>query len=98
MTFRRFARPPRSLTNAKLDNVALVPASLLPFKREWQQVANELPAGGVLICVPDQEDKRRETFIAVARQLRDKGMRVRAVPAERFRLAKSWNTNSLERR
>src|SRR4051812_36885868 len=29
----------------QLDNVALVPASLLPLKSEWQKQANELPQG-----------------------------------------------------
>lgn len=98
MTLRRFAKPPRSLANAKLDNLTLVPASLLPFKREWQRLANELPQGGVLICVPTQEDKRRQTFIAVARRLRDKGMRVRAVSAERFRSPRILTSTSLQAR
>src|SRR4051794_8587430 len=41
--------PPRSLKRAKFDNLALVPASLLPFKATWQQLANELPTGSTLI-------------------------------------------------
>ena len=47
-----FSRPPRALRRpgVRLDNVALVPASLLPFKREWQAVAYGLPKGSVLLC------------------------------------------------
>lgn len=43
--------PPRRLQKARLDNVALVPASLLPFKNDYQETANKLPMGSVL-CVP----------------------------------------------
>ena len=38
----RFTRAPRALRKAKLDNVAIVPASLIPFKRQWQEYANTL--------------------------------------------------------
>jgi hypothetical protein len=42
----RIKRPPRALRRpgVGLDNVALVPSSLLPFNREWQEVANGLIA------------------------------------------------------
>src|SRR3954453_9834712 len=35
-----------------LDNVALVPASLLSLKSVWQKVAKELPEGDVLMVLP----------------------------------------------
>jgi hypothetical protein len=34
--------PPRALPRARFDSLALVPASLLPFKVTWQRMANEL--------------------------------------------------------
>jgi len=68
----------------KLDNVALVPASLLPYKEQWQQIANELPTGSVLVCVPMDEDQPRPPYLAVARTLRAKGLTVRAVNAQHF--------------
>ena len=43
--------PPAPLKRAKLDNIALVPASLLPLKETYQPIANKLPAGSVL-CIP----------------------------------------------
>ena len=49
MSAYRFRRPPRVLRKAQLDNLALVPASLLPFKEQYQQIANELPHGVSLI-------------------------------------------------
>src|SRR5579884_1770694 len=78
--------PPAALRrkSTTLDNVALVPASLLPFRTRWQQLANELPKGGILICVPTHDEKPRPQFLAVARDLRDKGFTVRAVKAEAF--------------
>ena len=82
----RVTRAPRAVRRrkVKLDNVALVPASLLPYKEHWQQLANTLPTGSVLICVPMDEDKPRRPFLAVARALRQKGVTVRAVRARHF--------------
>ena len=79
----RFTRPPRALRRRRVtrDNVALVPASLLPYKAHWQRLANELPAGSVLVCVPMDEDRPRRPYLAVARALRQQGMTVRAVRA-----------------
>ena len=87
----RFTTAPRALRRrtVKLDNVALVPASLLPYKAQWQQLANELPAGSVLVCVPMKENKPRQPYLAVARTLREKGFTVRAVNAQQFPLANS---------
>jgi hypothetical protein len=42
--------PPARLKKARLDNIALVPASLLPLKGTYQPLANRLPTGSVL-CV-----------------------------------------------
>ena len=44
---RPFGRPPAPLRRpgVTLDNIALVPASLLPFKPTYQAIANELPRG-----------------------------------------------------
>ncbi len=41
----QFRRHPRALRKSKLDNLALVPASLLPFKEQWQEVANSKQQG-----------------------------------------------------
>src|SRR5947209_4304738 len=49
---RSFSAPPPALHKAHLDNLAIVPASLLPDKSEWQALANALPAGSTLIVLP----------------------------------------------
>lgn len=83
MRTSRFTGPPRGLTRrgVKLDNIALVPASLLPFKPEWQAIANELPDGETLIVLPAQA-KQQRIARAVASQLREKGKHVRVMDVE----------------
>jgi hypothetical protein len=63
--------------------VALVPASLLPFKREWQAVANGLPTGSVLLC-PATNPRQRKIIEHVSTHLKSKGHRVRTLPAEQI--------------
>ena len=58
MTGWRLKKPPAALRRAKLDNLALVPGSLLPFKEAWQKLANELPEGTTLIILPAKEASR----------------------------------------
>ena len=41
----RFTNPPKALLKAKLDNIAIVPASMLPFKKSLQELINALPQG-----------------------------------------------------
>jgi hypothetical protein len=81
-----FVRPPRPLRHAgvKLDNLALVPASLLPFKEEWRALANELPTGAVLIVLPSEDGAPRRILEAVTTLLEAKGYRVTTLSAERY--------------
>jgi hypothetical protein len=52
--------PPKALLKARLDNIAIVPASLLGLKALWQTTANTLPQGGVLLCHSPQNSRWRE--------------------------------------
>jgi hypothetical protein len=63
--------------------VALVPASLLPSKKEWQAVANGMPNGGVLLC-STTNPRHKKILEQVSTHLRRKGHRVQTVPAERM--------------
>jgi hypothetical protein len=85
MRYYRFTRPPKTLRqqSVKLDNVALVPGNLLPYKSQYQQIANGLPKGGILIVLPTEGHKRR-AFEQTALQLKNKGHRIATVSAERF--------------
>jgi hypothetical protein len=73
----RLSRPPQLLrrSTVHLDNVALVPASLLPFKAEWQAVANDLSKGEILIVLP-HPNKQRRIAHSVATWLKAQGHRV----------------------
>jgi hypothetical protein len=81
----RFTKPPRALRRpgVRLDNVALVPASLLPFKKEWQRVANGMPRGGVLLCSTSSR-RQQQILELVSTHLKSKGHRVQILPAQRF--------------
>ena len=82
----RIKRPPRALgrPGIRLDNVALVQASLLPFKREWQAVANGMPKGSVLLCSTRTNQRQRRILEQVSTHMKNKGRQVRTVSAEQF--------------
>ncbi len=81
----RFIRAPRRLRQpgVKLDNIALVPASLLPFRDQWQELANSLPAGEVLIILPAEDGSPRRILETVTTLLEAKGHSVTLLPAEK---------------
>jgi hypothetical protein len=51
-------RPPKALLRARLDNIAIVPASMLPFKESWQEKANRLPEGGVFLMTAKENGRQ----------------------------------------
>jgi spermidine synthase len=73
-------RPPRAIRKARLDNIALVPASLLFRKNKYQTIANNLPRGGVLICQSDSQQKISRILERVARIFQANGHFVRTLP------------------
>jgi hypothetical protein len=76
---RSFGAPPPALRTAHLDNLAIVPASLLPEKAEWQALANTLPAGSTLIVLPDKPGAARAALERVSRSLAAHGSRVTTI-------------------
>lgn len=81
-----FARPPTTLKRAHLDNLALLPADLLPYKEYYQQLANDLPQGGILIILPEADQTLRQAVEKVATLLEADGHRVTTLPSQVFRL------------
>jgi hypothetical protein len=81
----RFTRAPGAIRRpgVVLENIALVPASLLPFKRQWQRVANGMPKGSVLLCSTSNR-RQQQILERVSTHLKRKGHRVQTVPARRF--------------
>jgi hypothetical protein len=72
-------RPP-----VRLDNVALVPAHLLPRKADYQAIANNLPRGDILLVLPPPESRERTTVERVAQLFRAKGRHVTVLTEERL--------------
>jgi hypothetical protein len=82
----RLTRPPRALRGPglHLDNFALVPASALAYKAQWEEIAHSLPRGSALIITPTADSPLAKTLQTIARLLEAKGHRVATLPAERF--------------
>jgi hypothetical protein len=78
--------PPKALRRpgVTLDNIALVPASLLPKKAAYQAFANRLPPGELLVVLPPEETKQH-TLKTVAQLWRDKGRHVTVAVAQSLR-------------
>ena len=62
------------------DNIALVPASLLPLKGTYQPLANRLPKGSVL-CVPGTQ-KQRTIMATITQFFKGHGHTVITMPLE----------------
>ncbi len=74
-------KPPRAIRKARLDNIALVPASLLLQNQEkYQRIANNLPQGGVLICQTDKKHCLGVILTSAAAFFREHGHFVRTLP------------------
>src|SRR5437868_10403953 len=77
-----FSEPPARLKKARLDNIALVPASLLKDKAIYQSIANTLPTGCVLV-VPGTR-RQQKIMAKVTSFFRDHGRSVITLPIEKI--------------
>jgi hypothetical protein len=78
----RLTRPPKALLKAKLDNIAIVPASMLPLKTTWQRVANTLPKRGVLLCHSRKNTRQKKLLERVEEVFKRLGYAVMNLPIE----------------
>jgi hypothetical protein len=76
----RITKPPQAFRKAQLDNIALVPASLLSQKGKYQTIASNLPKGGILICETPHKPRIARILLQVAAFFREKGHIVRILP------------------
>ncbi len=77
-----YKQAPEVIQKARLDNIALVPASLLPFKAKYQPLANNLPTGGVLV-VPGTL-RQQKILEKVSDYFRDHGHQIITMPLEKI--------------
>jgi hypothetical protein len=68
----------------QLDNLTLVPASLLSRKADYEALANDLPRGEVLLVLPPADSPERKTMQRVAQLFRAKGRHVTVLTEERL--------------
>jgi hypothetical protein len=78
----RLTHPPEALIKGRLDNIAIVPASMLGLKALWQTAANTLPQGGVLLCHSQQNTRQRKLLERVGETFRQQGHAVMNLPVE----------------
>jgi hypothetical protein len=69
-------QPPEVLRKANLSNIAIAPASQLPFKAVWQHVANTLPQGSILLYHFPQNKPYQQIMNKVRELFEEKGHRV----------------------
>ncbi len=74
--------PPATIQRAKLDNIALIPASLLPFKGKYQPLANTLPTGSALCVLGPQ--RQQQIMAMVTQFFRDHGHQVITLPLQKI--------------
>ena len=75
----RFTNPPKALLKARLDNIAIVPASLLPFPQTIKEKVNTLPKGGVFLCYAKENTRQRKILERVEETFREQGHVVRSL-------------------
>ena len=66
------------------DNLVLVPASMLPFKGRWSQLAGAVSSREALFIVPVGETPLRKAMRRLVPQLRASGRHVTALSAKQF--------------
>jgi hypothetical protein len=75
----RFTNPTKALLKAKLDNIAIVPASMLPFQKTLQELINTLPQGAVFLCHAEENARQRRLLERVEETFRRRGYLVKSV-------------------
>jgi hypothetical protein len=65
------------LLKARLDNIAIVPASMLPLTKTLKEKVNTLPKGGVFLCYAQKNTKQRKVLERVEKMFRVQGRMVK---------------------
>src|SRR5438270_7623089 len=75
----RLTHPPKALLKARLDNIAIVPASMLPLPQTLKEQVNTLPKGGVFLCYAPENSRQRKILERVEETFRAQGHAVRSM-------------------
>ena len=75
----RFTNPPKALLKARLDNIAIVPASMLPLTKLLKEKVNTLPQGAVFLCYAEENTRQRKILERVEETFREHGHPVKSM-------------------
>jgi hypothetical protein len=75
----RITNPPKALLKARLGNIAIVPASMLPLTKTLKEKVNTLPKGGVFLCYAQENNRQRKILERVEKSFREYGHVVRSL-------------------
>ena len=81
-TYYQCTKLPKALLKARLDNIAIVPASMLPFTKTLQEVLSNLPKGAVFLCHAEENTRQRTLLERVEEAFREQGHVVMHVSME----------------
>jgi len=65
-----------------MDNIAIIPASMLPLTKIVKEKVNTLPKGGVFLCYAQENSRQRKILERVEETFRQQGHAVRSMPME----------------
>jgi hypothetical protein len=75
----RLTNPPQALLKARMDNIAIVPASMLPLTKIVKEKVNTLPKGGVFLCYAQENSRQKKILERVEETFREHGHVVRSL-------------------
>jgi hypothetical protein len=75
----KFTNPPKALLKARLDNIAIVPASMLPLTETLKEKVKTLPKGGVFLCYAHENSRQRKILERVEETFREHGHAVKSM-------------------
>jgi prephenate dehydrogenase len=75
-------RPPRAIRRARLDNIAIVPASMLTGKENLTETVKKLPRRQVFLCHTTENAKQRQILERVKAIFRHLGYAVTLLPMD----------------
>ena len=75
----RLTNPPKALLKARMDNIAIVPASMLPLTETLKERINTLPQGAVFLCYAEENSRQRKILARVEETFREQGHVVRSL-------------------
>jgi hypothetical protein len=78
----QFAKPPKALLKSRLDHIAIVPASMLPFTKTLKEKVKKLPQGAVFLCYAEENTRQRKLLQHVEETFRQQGRAVRSMSME----------------